>query len=116
MKQRRNPLVDSCLILLTAAGIVLMSPVRVQSQTMPSQTMPSSTAQSPTAMPPDRDRDDDATRRQLASFDAFLDSHPEVAEQLRKDSSLVNKPEFIAAHPQLQEYLQQHPEIRQELS
>ncbi len=63
--------------------------------------------------PPDRD---DATRRQLASFDSFLDSHPEIAEQLRKDPSLVNNPDFVAKHPELQQYLQQHPEIREEIS
>ena len=31
--------------------------------------------------------DSDTTRRQLAEFDRFLDSHPEVASQLRQDPS-----------------------------
>jgi|HubBroStandDraft_1064217.scaffolds.fasta_scaffold00006_114 hypothetical protein len=109
--KRRNSWIHCCLILLTSAGVLWVAPASVQSQTMQSPT-----AQSPTMMPPDQGRNDDATRRQLASFGAFLDSHPEVAEQLRKDPSLVDKPEFVAAHPALQEYLQQHPEIRQEIS
>ena len=59
--------------------------------------------------------DSDTTRRQLAEFDRFLDSHPEVASQLRQDPSLVNNPEFVENHSELQQYLQQHPEVREEI-
>ncbi len=97
MKQR-NPLIHYCLILLMVAGMILVAPANTQSQAMP------------------RDRDDNVTRQQLASFDNFLDGHPEVAEQLRKDPSLVNNQQFVAGHPALQEYLTQHPEIREEIS
>lgn len=82
----------------------------------------------PTAAPQDQDVDrninrdaprdgdrDDLTRRQLANFDQFLDQHPEVAEQLRKDPSLVDNREFVDNHPALQSYLQQHPEIREDI-
>jgi GrpB-like predicted nucleotidyltransferase (UPF0157 family) len=82
-------------------------------------------AQSPNAVPQnaaptapqdrDADRDADLTRHQIADFDQFLDRHPEVAEQLRKDPSLVDNREFVDNHPALQSYLQQHPEIRQDL-
>jgi hypothetical protein len=44
----------------------------------------------------------------------FLDSHPEIAEQLRKDPSLIDNRQFIANHPALQEYLQQHPRVSAE--
>jgi phage-related protein len=59
-------------------------------------------------------RDRDLTRGQLASLDRFLDSHPEVAEQLRKNPSLVNDKKFVDQHPALQSYLQQHPGVREE--
>src|ERR1700731_1445997 len=59
--------------------------------------------------------DSDTTRRQLADFDHFLDSHPEVASQLRQDPSLVNNPEFVENHSELGQYLQQHPEVREEV-
>ena len=60
-------------------------------------------------------RDHDTTRGQLANFDQFLDSHRETAEQLRKDPSLVNNEQFVKSHPDLQVYLQQHPEVREEV-
>jgi hypothetical protein len=65
----------------------------------------------------DRDMrgDRDITRRELARMDRFLDSHPELAEQLRKDPSLINNREFVENHPALQEYLQKHPEVREEV-
>ena len=61
-------------------------------------------------------RDDDVTRRELASFDRFMDDHHEIAEQLRKDPSLVRNREFVENHPALQEYMQQHPEVSEEIS
>jgi len=71
-------------------------------------------AQSQTTAPPDRDAD--LTRQQLAAFDQFLDNHPELAEQIRKDPSSVNNREFVEGHPDLQRYLQDHPEVREDLA
>ena len=58
---------------------------------------------------------DDTTRRQLTEFNQFLDSHREIADQLRKDPSLANNEEFLKAHPEFQAYLQDQPGIRDEL-
>ena len=60
-------------------------------------------------------QDNDATRPELAQFDQFLNSHMEIAEQLRKNPSLVNDKGFVKNHPVLQTYLQEHPGIREEL-
>jgi len=60
-------------------------------------------------------QDNDTTRQELASFDQFLDSHPELAGQLRKDPSLVNNDDFVKQHPSLQNYLQEHPQVREEI-
>jgi hypothetical protein len=60
--------------------------------------------------------DSDLNRQQLAAFDQFLDSHQELAEQIRKDPSLVNREEFVENHPDLQRYLQDHPGVREELA
>src|ERR1700722_13139213 len=67
----------------------------------------------------DRDtarRDNDGTRKDTARFDQFADSHREIAEQLRKDPSLVNNREFVDKHPALQAYMQEHPEMRDRMN
>jgi hypothetical protein len=58
---------------------------------------------------------DDATRQELANFNQFLDSHPELSDQLRKDPSLVNNDDFVKQHLSLQNYLQDHPAVRQQI-
>jgi hypothetical protein len=60
-------------------------------------------------------QDNEAMRQELASFDQFLDSHPEIAEQLRKNPSLADNEEFVKNHPALESYLREHPEIRERL-
>jgi len=60
------------------------------------------------------DRDDN--RRVLAQFDRFLDSHREIAEQVRKDPSLLDNRQFLQNHPALQSYLQNNPGLRQDIS
>jgi hypothetical protein len=67
------------------------------------------------ARDPDFNRDRDTTRRELANFDQFLDKHREIAEQIRKNPSLMNNDEFVKNHPALQTYLKDHPEVREEV-
>jgi phage-related protein len=64
---------------------------------------------------PPGDRDSDITNGELANMDRFLDRHPEIAEQLQKDPSLVNNREFVENHPALREFLEQHPKVREEV-
>jgi phage-related protein len=59
-------------------------------------------------------RDRDVTRGELANMDRFMDGHPEIAEQLRKNPSLVDNKEFVQGHPALQEFLASHPGVREE--
>ena len=59
-------------------------------------------------------RDRDITQRDVAEMDHFLDHHPEIAEQLRRDPSLIDNQRFVSDHPELQEYLQMHPSVRKE--
>ena len=63
----------------------------------------------------DRDGDRDTTRRELASFDRFLDNHRETAKQLRRDPSLVDNIQYLKDHPALQSYLEEHPAVREEI-
>jgi hypothetical protein len=93
--------------LLTLA--TLLGLVTASAQVAPSQS-------GTQAVPPDAvSQDNDTTRQELASFDRFLDSHPEIAEQLRRDPSLVKNEDFVRDHRELQDYLQQHPGVREEI-
>jgi phage-related protein len=98
MKKNRSLCFKQSLILLTLATLFCF--------TLPASAQPS--------VPQDLPHDEDTTRAQYAAFDRFLDSHPEVAEQLRKDPALMRNDEFREDHPALQEFLQQHPGIREE--
>lgn len=60
-------------------------------------------------------QDNDGSRRDLAQFNQFLTSHPEVADQLRRDPSLADNRQFLSDHPQLQTFLQNDPGVRQRL-
>src|SRR6202041_1579517 len=62
----------------------------------------------------DQGRDRDVTRGELANMDRFMDHHPEIAEQLQKDPSLVNDKHFVQSHPDLQKFLADHPGVREE--
>jgi phage-related protein len=96
--KRPNPLLRHCLALLTFICVLWVVPsASAQSQSTGQQT-----------------GDSDITRRQLAAFDRFLDSHPQLSQQIRKDPSLINNEEFVENHADLQQFLQQHPEISQE--
>jgi phage-related protein len=92
---------------LVPLAITLWAGTPVRGQSMPS----ASPAVSGQSTPP---QDDDIRIGQLAKMDQFLDSHPELAEQLRKDPALINNQQFVEKHPELQEFLQSHPGIREE--
>jgi hypothetical protein len=63
----------------------------------------------------DNDRDRDIDKADVAAFDQFLDSHPEVAKDLRNNPSLVDDQQFVSSHPALKEFLENHPNIRKEI-
>jgi hypothetical protein len=111
--KRNSHLIPYCFSLLAAAAMILGSPAKVSSQTAPSQTMAPQTVAPQHPVAPGL-RDDDLTRRQLAEFDQFLDSHPEIAEQLRKDPSLVDNRRFVDDHASLHEFLAGHPHVSEE--
>lgn len=60
-------------------------------------------------------QDDDTTRKELKNFDSFLDHHPRVAEQLRRDPNLINDHAWVEKHPGLENWLSKHPRAAEEL-
>jgi len=93
------------LILGMATLLWLPGPARAQYSTTPDQPQDRQASQN----------DDDLTRRDLARFDQFLDTHREDAEQLRKTPALVDDPQYLQSHPELNTYLQDHPSVKQEI-
>src|SRR6202046_4530995 len=94
------------LLVGVATLLWLPGPARAQSTTTQDRQQDRQVAQN----------NDDITRRDLARFDQFLDSHREDAQQLRRTPALVDDPQFLQSHPALNEYLQEHPSVKQEIS
>jgi hypothetical protein len=97
---------------------VCAAPAVAQSQsTLPQDTtQPGATQGTPAQPVPWQNHDqDELNRRQLAEFNQFLDRHPEVAEQLRRDPTLLTNANFLQSHPELQQFLQDHPAIRKDV-
>ena len=60
--------------------------------------------------------DRDATsHRQAASFGEFLGGHSEISQRLSEDPSLVKNQEYLENHPELKQYLSSHPDVNKEL-
>lgn len=59
--------------------------------------------------------DDDVTRREIANFDQFLDSHPAIDKELASNPSLVNDANYLQSRPDLRDYFSAHPRVRAEL-
>jgi hypothetical protein len=51
-----------------------------------------------------------------ARFDqGYLNEHPEVSNQLARNPGLADNPQYLAAHPGLNDYLQAHPNVRYDI-
>lgn len=59
--------------------------------------------------------DKDITKAELQAFDTFLDGHPAIAADLRKNPSLVNDSSYLKRQPELASFLQSHPHAAEEL-
>jgi phage-related protein len=56
----------------------------------------------------------DLTKQQVATLDEFLDSHPDVDKTLRGNPWLIRNAQYLKEHPELQTFLNQHPELKEE--
>jgi hypothetical protein len=68
-----------------------------------------------TALAAPFDNDNKITGPELYNFDRFLDAHPQVEQQLRRNPSLANDPNYLRQHPGLQQFLSTHPGVRSQL-
>jgi len=56
----------------------------------------------------------DLTNQEVASMDDFLDRHQDVAKSLEKKPELLNDRGYLKRHKDLDEFLTEHPAVRQE--
>ena len=49
----------------------------------------------------------------VRDFNHFFDTHPDTARELSADPRLIDNPHYLAAHPQLQQYMWSHPGVRE---
>lgn len=45
----------------------------------------------------------------VEGFDNYLDKHPGVDTELRRDPRLIDDPAYLARHPELRDYMHEHP-------
>lgn len=57
----------------------------------------------------------DVRRGELAHFDWFLDSHPEIRHELMRRPELALRDDYLDNHPELRTFLDRHPVVREDL-
>jgi hypothetical protein len=58
----------------------------------------------------------DIPKADLKAFDDFLDQHPGMEKELKKNPSLLSDPTYLTNHPDLKSFLAAHPSIQQDIS
>ncbi|MGH9397864.1 MAG: hypothetical protein ACRD18_13570 [Terriglobia bacterium] len=95
--------------LFVAAGFTGLNGGVARAQTQTVQPAPTAASTS-TAAP----NDHDINRTELNNFDEYLDKHPGVHKQLNGNPSLINNPQYLAQHPHLQTFLNNHSGVKEE--
>jgi hypothetical protein len=54
-------------------------------------------------------------QREVKEFDKFLDSHKNVANELRQDPQKINDQSYVSQHPELHKWLMDHSNIAREI-
>jgi phage-related protein len=57
----------------------------------------------------------DVTNQEVVTLDRFLDRHQDIAKSLEKKPELVNERGYLKHHRDLDEFLTEHPAVREEL-
>lgn len=58
----------------------------------------------------------DLNQHQVGLMDQFLDDHAGIEKQLEKNPSLINNDKYVDNHKDLNRFLNQHPEVREEFA
>lgn len=80
--------------------------------TPPTTTPPSTTPPTPGVDPMPPTTGPHLTPAELQDkkqIDMYLVNHPEIAEQLHNNPSLINNPQWLSQHPDVKQYMASHP-------
>ena len=91
---------------LATLAATLLTTAALSAQPAPPQAPPAPSVQVPVYQVP---VDAQTTREQLQEI--LRQYPPAVGEVLRRDTSLLSRPDYMAPYPQLVAFLQQHPEV-----
>lgn len=58
----------------------------------------------------------DLPMQRYKTWDEFQASHAEIAQQLSRKPELVNSSRYLASHPDLKEFFDAHPDIREDMA
>jgi hypothetical protein len=119
MEKRKRRIRKALALILGGATLTLLSlPGTMRAQSTATQDAHAQGTATQDGATQDRQavRTDDITRRDLAQFDQFLDNHREIAGQLRRTPSLIDDPQYLQSHSELNAYLEDHPSVKQEIS
>lgn len=53
------------------------------------------------------------TGGQTDTMEHYLTNHPRVADELHNNPSLINDPQWLAQHPQVNNWMNKHPDVKQ---
>jgi hypothetical protein len=59
--------------------------------------------------------DHEQVRNEIRQFHDFLQDHPKVSTELRRNPKLVNSKNYLAKHDDLEKFLKRHPAVKREL-
>jgi phage-related protein len=58
------------------------------------------------------DHDNSSVDAQRGAFDRFLDSHPEIANYVVANPTVMGNPKYLQMHPELQAFLDSHAQVK----
>jgi hypothetical protein len=80
-------------------------PAKAQNNPNPAQQMQGDSAY----------QNSDIARHDVELFDQFLNDHPQIFDELRKDPTLIDDRGYVDKRPELDRFLHDHPGVRQEV-
>lgn len=98
-----------------AASVVGVAPAASVAEQNAPQNAPAVTQPAPPQKQPATQGNRELTRRELRSFDRYLEAHPKLAKQLEHDPALANNPHFLAKHAGFRKYLNHRPRVMAQL-